>query len=116
MAERPVILEACGYSLKKKSNWLAGIRKSGFKYVYGPYSETVEEELYDLSTDPNEKTNLSKSMPKKTLELRELLESYYRREGEEFNIETSDNVVDEDLTKEEEDKILSRLKDLGYIE
>lgn len=87
MEEIPIFLEACGYSLTNKNNWLTGVRTLGFKYVYGPYSESVEEELYDISTDPNEMTNLLKIMPEKAQELRKLIELHYRQEGDEFALE-----------------------------
>lgn len=116
LAETPIIFEACSHDFINKNKWLAGIRTSEFKYVYGPYSDSVEEELYDLITDPNETMNLSESMREKAHEMRELLESRYRRVGDEFALETSEITVNDDLTKEEEDKILTRLKDLGYVE
>lgn len=116
MMETPIIFEACGYALKNKYNWLAGIRTSEYKYVYRPYSDSVEEELYDLITDPNETMNLSENNREKAQKMRELLESRYRRVGDEFAIKTVDTIENDDLTKEEEEKILTRLKDLGYVE
>jgi arylsulfatase A-like enzyme len=75
LEEVPAYCEACGAVLFDQKKWLRGIRTSHYKYVYGPYSDKIPEELYDLKKDPHEKQNIVKEKPEIARKLREEIQT-----------------------------------------
>lgn len=102
------------------------VRKGKYKYIYPPgttlgnihddlvtcrkcgYEHWPEEELYDLSTDPNEETNIAEKCPDLVKEMRETGEAL----GERYQIGEIDETTE--VTYEEEEEIAQRLEHLGY--
>lgn len=106
MEEVPVFTEACGPPLPDRSRWLAGIRTPKFKFVYCPYNEKNQEELYDLENDPDETQNILRKKPHIAEKLRKTLKSKYEKISEKKLTP---------YTPEEEEKIKERLRRLGYL-
>jgi len=105
MQEVPVFIEACGKTFDR-SRYLAGVRTPKFKFVYGPYNEKIQEELYDLKNDPDEKQNILRKKPQIALKLKKILKSKYKQISEKKLIP---------YTPEEEEKIKEKLRRLGYL-
>jgi len=81
----------------------------GTKYIW--HSKT-EDELYDLATDPGEKTNLIAREREKAARLSQLL----KERTESFKARRCRNESDMDSTKKEmSEEMKDRLRDLGYI-
>ncbi|HEY7160299.1 MAG TPA: sulfatase [Acidobacteriota bacterium] len=84
-------------------SWMEG----NFKYIYHRHTNT--EELYNLKTDPGERTNLIKTNPIETAYLRSRLFGWHaEKKGSGSRIKTDRAVMDES-TRE-------NLKALGYID
>ena len=86
---------------------LAGVRTSEYKYIFSPGDPACPEELYDLKSDPSERTNIVSDRP----EIKEDMASLYglcsaRSSGPE---ETG-------MSSEEEEMLTERLRALGYID
>ena len=79
------------------------LRKDSLKFLAAP----GREELYDLSTDPGEKTNLAASQPDEVLRFRSIVRDYLREVSE---LESSRDEVTLD------ERTLEQLKALGYVE
>lgn len=56
--ERLAYMVACGAVLDDKKYWRKGVRSERFKYIWAPYNDDMEDELYDLEKDPKEKRNI----------------------------------------------------------
>lgn len=85
-------------------------RKQG-KSLECNYCNTIhggERELYDLSKDPGENTNIVDQQPEVATELEAKLEAYFD-ELDAFTPESESRV-----SYDEEDAVLERLEDLGY--
>ncbi|MBN2336860.1 sulfatase-like hydrolase/transferase [Candidatus Bathyarchaeota archaeon] len=80
-----VFLEACGEVIPDESKWLVGVRTYDTKYVYAPYSDDDKEELYDLRTDPTEKTNIVDSHRETASTLRKLIQDEYLGKRKSFS-------------------------------
>jgi arylsulfatase A-like enzyme/Tfp pilus assembly protein PilF len=83
-----------------KWSQLRGVRHNNWKYILAP-----EEELYDLTTDPDERNNLASAHPERVAELRGQLNKIAARETEA--LETARQA----LSQEEVRKLMA----LGYI-
>ncbi len=79
---------------------LRGLRGSDWKYVAAP-----QEELYNLSTDPDELVNLAASQPQRSAGLRSRLQEASTRVG--FSPSTAVHYLDPELRRQ--------LESLGYI-
>jgi arylsulfatase A-like enzyme len=106
-----IYLEEC-ISVKPDLNLvLKGVRTADFKYICRPFSETQQEELYDLGNDPSEKKNLShvKQAQMKIVEMKQLLD--------EFGIESPQDYLKGFSEEDGSDReiIAERLKQLGYF-
>ncbi|PSQ18833.1 sulfatase [Halobacteriales archaeon QS_8_69_26] len=93
--DRDAYLRACGESLKSETNWQRGLRADGHKYVEYP-DRDWDPELYDLSEDPLELTEVSEDDP-----------ATLRR--------MQDRLPEEELMEVAEVDIEDRLEDLGYV-
>ena len=103
---RDAYMEATGITLPNKNGWLAGIRiDNKFKFIYSPFRDDIEDELYDLHKDPEEKNNIA-------LENEDLIK-VLKNKIEEMKTE---KFVGEKIDKETQKLILKRLKTLGYLD
>ncbi|KXB07482.1 hypothetical protein AKJ52_00020 [candidate division MSBL1 archaeon SCGC-AAA382C18] len=71
---RMAYIEACGAVLEDKKYWRAGVRSSGYKYIWRPWSGKKSEELYNLEADPTEENNIVEKKPKIAKKLRRYAE------------------------------------------
>ena len=105
-ADRDAYMEATGLVIPKKSEWLAGIRvENKYKYIYSPFREDFEEELYDLENDPTEERNIAKGNGDLVGRLRKKIEEMKTEE-----------LVGIKLDQKDQEKIVERLRSLGYID
>ena len=105
-AHRYAYLEAVGVTLPDKSEWLAGLRVDNrYKYIYAPYRDGFEPELYDLQADPGERQNLAASHPDVAADMRARIE----RMGTE-------EMSGVEMSAEEQARVMARLQDLGYVD
>lgn len=81
---------------------LQGIRQDGFKYIRAP-----RPELYDLTSDPQELTNLFPSKDNRHIDLERALDAVIKQSSQ-FAIASTDNP----MTKE----TLDALQSLGYLQ
>ena len=99
-------MEAVGIIIPNKDEWLAGLRVNNkYKYIYSPFRQDFEEELYDLENDPTEKQNIAQKN-------KDLI-ALFRKKIEEMKTE---KLTGEKLTEEDQKRIRERLKDLGYMD
>lgn len=111
LGELPAYLEACGRRTSKRflragyePPHMIGIRTPRYKYTRTLFPN-VSEELYDLERDPGERTNLIARQPSIAQEMRDTVAGLRARATEDTT----------KMTSAEEDKILTLLKDLGYM-
>lgn len=103
---RDAYVEAVGLAIPNEDEWLAGLRVDNkYKYIYYPFRQDLEEELYDLEKDPEEKHNIAG-------ENKNLI-SAFRKKIKEMKTE---KLTGEKLSEEDQKKIEERLKDLGYMD
>lgn len=103
---REAYIEAVGLSLPNKDEWISGLRVDNkYKYIFYPFKNNFEEELYDLEKDPEEKYNIAR-------ENKDLIKTF-RKRIEEMKTE---KFTGEKLSEEDQKKIEKRLKDLGYMD
>lgn len=99
-------VEAVGIVIPNKDEWLAGLRiNNKYKYIYCPFRQDSEEELYDLENDPAEKHNIAGT--------NKYLIAIFRKKIEEMK---TVKLTGEKLTEEDQKRIKERLKALGYID
>jgi arylsulfatase A-like enzyme len=105
-AHRDAYMEAVGVIIPRKDQWRAGIRiDDKYKYIYSPFSQDPEEELYCLESDPAEKQNVAIGNGD--------LVRLFKRKIEELGTE---QLVGEEMDEEGQDKIRERLRSLGYLD
>jgi len=108
MEDLPALIEACGHVIRDPRRWLMGIRVPPWKYVFAPHDPKIPPELYHLGKDPTESTNLVNEQPAIAEELRTTINAtQYRLEQGE---------TDAPMSREEQDKVEERLRELGYID
>jgi len=99
-------IEAVGIVTPNKEEWIAGLRiDNKYKYMYYPFRQDIEEELYDLQNDPFEINNIALSNKDMIEELRKSIEEKKTKE-----------IIKEKLTEDEENIIRGKLKSLGYLD
>lgn len=108
MEELPALIEACGLGNPDPRERLIGIRVPPWKYVFAPANPKIPAELYHLGEDPQETNNLVNQHPAIAEELRAAIAATQSGLGEE---ETS-----APMTREEQEKVEERLRELGYID
>lgn len=86
-----------------------GVRTADWKYAYSPHNPELEEELFDLRTDPGETSNIAAACPDIVDEMRDLAHHH-------FQVGQSDQKVGTELTEEESAVLTKHLRDLGYID
>ena len=85
---------------------LIAVTTPEFKYIFDFISK--KEELYDLSTDSEEKHNIALSKPRIVKTFREKVAQFKQLQKEKVSSFIKKAEIDEDLTE--------RLKSLGYLE
>jgi len=88
---------------------LRGIRTERERFTYGPIDENVPSELYDLTTDPAEQSNIASEHAARCDELRGAAESFVPSGGPRV-------CRAENLSTEQQRQIELRLRELGYVE
>jgi len=103
---RDALIEAVGTVIPDKKGWVAGLRVDNkYKYIYSPFRDDFEEELYDLEADPGERKNIA-SDNKGWI-------SGYKKKIEDMK--TTDLKGDK-ISDSDEKKVMERLKELGYLD
>ncbi len=106
-AHRDAYLEAVGSGLGTTNAWLAGIRvENRYKYIYAPFYDLFEPELYDLSADPDERNNIAGEQPGVVADLLSRIGAIQERA----------RTAGVPLSDDEQRTVLDRLKDLGYVD
>jgi arylsulfatase A-like enzyme len=103
---RDAYLEAVGINIPKKEDWLVGLRIANkFKYIMSPFKKNFKEELYLLESDPFEKRNVAPLYPQLIERFKNTIEKLKYKQ-----------FLGERLKKEEQEKIIDRLRALGYVD
>lgn len=105
--EQPALLEVFGTVVAEEIFSLAGVRTSEYKYIFSPGDGLCPEELYDLASDPMERTNVAASLP----EVREDMASLYA-----LCASQSADPGETSMSSEEEEVLTEKLRALGYID
>jgi len=108
LEEVPAYCEAVGGGKFDRRKLFVGIRTSRYKFVYAPYNKDIPEELYDLWNDPEEKKNIRKMQTQLAEELRQKIISVQAQK-------LGRRTLVQRMSREEEEKIQERLRDLGYM-
>lgn len=114
MEDIPVYMEAGVFDnpedKRKGKVRMGSVRHKDYKYVYGVNDDNIQEEMYEITQDPNEKNNIALDALDKKRELQALCDKHFAKDDEKIG--DKDN---KELTKEEADDLHDRLKDLGYM-
>jgi arylsulfatase A-like enzyme len=103
----PVFIET--WVTDSKLSMYYGVRTNEWKYAYRPHNPERDEELFNLRTDPEEKTNVADAHPDVVAEMRELAFQH-------FEAPQPDQQAGDELTEEELAVLTEHLQELGYIE
>lgn len=103
----PALMEACGLGDPDPRQRLIGIRVPPWKYVFAPQNPKIPQELYHLGEDPYETKNLVSQHPAIVEELQCAIAAILSPLEEE-------SVAP--MTREEQEKVEERLRELGYID
>ncbi len=102
---RDAFIEAVGIIIPNKDEWLSGIRVDNkYKYIYSPFKEDYEEELYDLEKDPYENENIAKENQEIISELKKKIENMHTEDMKGKKIDSDDEAM-----------MKKKLKELGYF-
>lgn len=103
---RDVHLQAAGNVIPTEEEWIEGIRVDNkYKYVYSPFRADFREELYFLRDDPSERFNIANRHPAIVAALRERIREM-----------KSSEIIGDKIEEEDQQELLDRLRELGYIE
>jgi arylsulfatase A-like enzyme len=103
---RDAYVEAVGIAIPNEAEWLSGLRVDNkYKFIYYPFREDFEEELYDLEKDPEEKQNIASKN-------KDLISSFRKK----IRDMKTERLTGEKLSDGDKKKIEERLKKLGYME
>ena len=87
---------------------IIAVRTDSFKYIWD-INQPHQPKLYDLQVDPDEKHNVCEQFPEKAQELQAYVNEHLRN-AEQTTPDS--NILEPELDEE----VVSRLRDLGYIE
>jgi arylsulfatase A-like enzyme len=104
----PAIIETCQNPSEPSD--LYGVRTKDWKYAVHISDPSVPEELYDLSVDPKETTNIAEERPEVIKDLRAILDAHLKSEKRE-GVSLTDELSQDELTD-----LAKHLEKLGYIE
>jgi arylsulfatase A-like enzyme len=104
ITEKEIFLHTMPFEKESASDNI-GIRTSKYKYFRNSKSTKKDVRLYDLENDPYENNNISKSNLPIVEKMEKLLQS----------MQNDTVVLDNTLSKKEEEKISKELRKLGYI-
>lgn len=103
---RDAYIEAVGVIIPSKDEWLSGLRiDNKYKFIYAPFNEEIEDELYFLSSDPEERHNIAKD----NKELVDKLKNKIK------NMKT-ERMIGEKIDEETKKRMMEMLRDLGYMD
>ena len=103
---RDAYIEAVGVTIPSKDEWLAGLRiNNRYKYIYYPFRKDFDDELYDLEKDPEEKHNIASNN-------KQLIKTFKKKIKEM----KTEKLVGEKIDDEDQEKMIERLKSLGYFD
>lgn len=105
LQELPAYIETGSRDPKKLGN-VIGIRTPHYKYLRSRNNPKEHVSLFDLKSDPLERTNLAESKPEVIQEMEKLLDDL---------IKNAPKYVPVELDDEETKKIQEELKKLGYL-
>ena len=108
MEELPALVEACGLGNPDPRQRLMGIRIPPWKYVFAPQNPRIPPELYHLGQYPLESKNLVDQHPAVAEKLQTAIDATLSGLGGEGAAAP--------MTREEEEKVEERLRELGYID
>jgi arylsulfatase A-like enzyme len=103
--ENPIYLQTMPYE-KPSALDSIGLRTSKYKYFRSAKDSTKKINLYDLKKDPQENNNIVKNYPLIVEEMEKIISEI---------TSTSKGLEQEELSKDEEEKIRKELKKLGYM-
>ena len=87
---------------------IIAVRTDSFKYIWD-INQPHQPKLYNLQTDPDEKHDVLEQFPEKAQELQAYVDEHLRR--------AEQTTPDSDVSEPElDEEVVSRLRDLGYIE
>lgn len=105
-SNRDAYIEAVGVIIPSKDEWLTGLRiDNKYKFIYAPFQEDFEDELYFLKDDPGERYNVAK-------ENKSLTDKFKKKIKEMRTERMVGEKIDEDIEK----KIVEKLRNLGYMD
>jgi arylsulfatase A-like enzyme len=103
---RDAYIEAVGVIIPSKDEWLSGLRiDNKYKFIYAPFNEEIEDELYFLSTDPEERHSVAKDNKK-------LVDKFKNKIK---NMKT-ERMIGEKIDEDTKKRMMGMLKDLGYMD
>ncbi len=115
ISEVPIYVEAGAVNVRydeaSNSVRLGGVRTEGWKYVCSLKDSNAPEELYNLQTDPREKSNCAKSDPPRKARLASLVKAHFAIEEEQRGDDAGEQMSPQELSV-----IEGRLRDLGYMQ
>ncbi|WP_123539027.1 sulfatase family protein [Halosimplex salinum] len=100
---RPAYLRGVG-SEQDRGRWLDGVRYDGWKFVKG--RDRNLRQLFDLEADPEELHNVIDDHPDVVERLEGMVDEHVAREG---------RTDGDDISAEAEERMTSRLEELGYL-
>jgi arylsulfatase A-like enzyme len=103
-------IEECQGNLPVKERWMVGMRTSSKKYIFSPYNDERDGEIYDLGKDPQEKRNLASGDPDADDGIRERIMERFGSRAVTFEL------PGEKMSEKEEEDIRDRLRALGYLD
>jgi arylsulfatase A-like enzyme len=105
-SSRDAYIEAVGLIIPSKDEWLSGLRiDNKYKFIYAPFNEKIEDELYFLPSDPEERNNIAKDN-------KELVDKFKNRIK---NMKT-ERMIGDEIDDDTKKRMIGVLKDLGYMD
>ena len=105
ISENPIYLHTAPYEELSPLDSI-GLRTSKYKYFRASRDSKQNVNLYDLKNDPHENRNIAKNHPLLVEEMEKILSEI---------TSSSKEPKQEDISKDEEEKIRKELKKLGYM-
>jgi arylsulfatase A-like enzyme len=107
--ELPAFVESATNHVDTENSNVVGIRTSKYKYFRDRINFEINQNLYDLKTDPLEENNIAPN----NIDLVETMENLLTEITDNSNFDIKEN--DDIFNQEEMDQVNAELKKLGYI-